>query len=33
MLTVFPGLFIFAKNLKKAGKWTIFLFTKLNRVI
>lgn len=29
MLTVFPGLFIFAKNLKKAGKWTYFCLLSL----
>lgn len=29
MLTVFPGLFIFAKNLKKARKWTYFCLLSL----
>ncbi|HDR7545834.1 TPA: DUF998 domain-containing protein, partial [Bacillus thuringiensis] len=29
MLTVFPGLFIFAKNLKKTRKWTYFCLLSL----
>ncbi|PEU07375.1 DUF998 domain-containing protein, partial [Bacillus cereus] len=29
MLTVFPGLFIFAKNLKKTRKWTYFCLLNL----
>ncbi|WP_259418119.1 DUF998 domain-containing protein [Bacillus toyonensis] len=33
MLTVYPGLFIFARNLKKAKKWTYFCLLSLILII